>query len=42
VATSGEAIATSETYESRASALNGIESVQRNAAGADIDDQTGG
>jgi uncharacterized protein YegP (UPF0339 family) len=42
VATSGEVIATSETYQSKASALNGIESVQRNAAGADIDDQTAG
>jgi uncharacterized protein len=42
VATNGEVIATSETYQSKASALNGIESVQRNAAGADIDDQTSG
>jgi uncharacterized protein YegP (UPF0339 family) len=33
-------IATSEAYESRASAINGIESVKRNAPTAEIDDQT--
>jgi uncharacterized protein YegP (UPF0339 family) len=33
-------IATSEAYESKASAVNGIESVKRNAADAAIDDQT--
>jgi uncharacterized protein YegP (UPF0339 family) len=42
VATNGEIIATSETYQSKASALNGIGSVQRHAAGAGIDDQTSG
>ncbi|KQV74951.1 hypothetical protein ASC61_08035 [Aeromicrobium sp. Root344] len=36
----GQVIATSEMYESKASALNGIESVKANAAGAAIDDQT--
>jgi uncharacterized protein len=33
-------IATSEAYESRESALKGIESVKTNAPGADLDDQT--
>ena len=33
-------IATSENYESKASAINGIESVKRNAPTAEIDDQT--
>jgi len=42
VATNGQVIATSETYESKASALNGIESVKRNAPGAAVDDQTAG
>ncbi len=37
----GQIIATSEAYESKHSALNGIESVQKNAAGAEVDDQTG-
>ena len=36
----GEVIASSETYESKASALNGIESVKRNAPNAEVDDQT--
>ena len=40
VATNGQVIATSESYESKASALNGIESVKRNAPGAAVDDQT--
>jgi uncharacterized protein len=40
VATNGQVIATSENYESKASALNGIESVKRNAPDAKIDDQT--
>jgi uncharacterized protein YegP (UPF0339 family) len=30
-----------EAYESKASALNGIDSVRRNAADATLDDQTG-
>jgi uncharacterized protein YegP (UPF0339 family) len=36
----GEIIAVGEAYESKAGALNGIESVKRNAADATIDDQT--
>ena len=40
VATNGQVIATSEAYESKASAVNGIESVKRNASSADVDDQT--
>jgi uncharacterized protein len=35
----GQVIATSEAYESRESALKGIESEKNNAPGADIDDQ---
>jgi uncharacterized protein YegP (UPF0339 family) len=31
VATNGQVIATSEAYETKASAINGIESVKRNA-----------
>jgi uncharacterized protein len=40
VASNGQVIATSEAYESKASALNGIESVKTNAPTAEIDDQT--
>ena len=40
-AANGQVIATSETYESKESALNGIESVKTNAPGAEVDDQTG-
>jgi hypothetical protein len=40
VAGNGQVIATSETYESKAAALNGIKSVQTNAPGAEVDDQT--
>lgn len=36
----GEIIATSEGYKSKASAINGIESVQKNAPDAKIYDQT--
>ena len=39
-ARNGEIIASSEAYESKASAKNGIKSVQRNAVTATIDDQT--
>jgi uncharacterized protein YegP (UPF0339 family) len=39
VATNGQVIATSEAYESKASAINGIELVKRNAPDAEIDDQ---
>jgi uncharacterized protein YegP (UPF0339 family) len=37
----GEVIATGESYESKASALGGIDSVRKNAADAKLDDQTG-
>ena len=40
VATNGQVIATSEAYESKANALKGIESVKRNASGAEVDDKT--
>jgi uncharacterized protein YegP (UPF0339 family) len=40
-ASNGQVIATSETYERRQAALNGIESVKKNAPVADIDNQTG-
>ena len=36
----GEVIATSEVYESKAACLNGIESVRKNAAAANVEDQT--
>ena len=36
----GEVIAISEGYAAKASALNGIESVRKNAADATIDDQS--
>ena len=41
VAGNGQVIATSETYERKASALNGIESVKKNAPDAEVDDQSG-
>jgi uncharacterized protein len=41
-AANGQVIATSEAYESRESALKGIESVKANAPGAQLDDQTKG
>ena len=37
----GETIAQSETYESKASAQNGIRSVKENAPAAPVEDQTG-
>ena len=40
VAGNGQVIATSEAYERKVSALNGIESVKTNAPGAALDDQT--
>ncbi|MEV6555042.1 DUF1508 domain-containing protein [Nocardia sp. NPDC051756] len=40
-AANGEVIAASQAYESKAAAKNGIESVQKNASVATIDDQTG-
>lgn len=36
----GEVIAVGEAYETRAGALNGIDSIRRNAAEAVLDDQT--
>jgi uncharacterized protein len=42
VAPNGQVIAASQTYEDKASALNGIESVKQNAPAAQLDDQTGG
>ena len=41
-ATNGQIIATSEAYETKRAAMAGIASVQKNAAGATIDDQTDG
>ena len=40
VDTNGQVIASSESYETKASALKGIESVKRNASSAEVDDQT--
>jgi len=40
LAGNGQVIATSETYERKQSALNGIKSVMENAPGAELDDQT--
>ncbi len=39
-ATNGQIIATGEGYKTKASALNGIESVRKNAQTAEVDDQT--
>lgn len=36
----GEIIAVSESYKTKDSALNGIESVKKNAGDANVDDQT--
>jgi uncharacterized protein len=40
VATNGQIIATSEIYESKASALKGIDALKRNAPTAQLDDQS--
>lgn len=40
LSTNGQVVATSESYNSKASAMGGIRSVQRLAAGAEIEDQT--
>lgn len=40
VAGNGQVIATSEAYETRESALKGIDSVKADAPGAKVDDQT--
>jgi uncharacterized protein YegP (UPF0339 family) len=39
-ASNGQVIATGEAYETKASALNGIESVRKNAGSATLEDQT--
>ncbi len=39
-ASNGQIIATSESYKTKAAALNGIESVKKNAPEAATDDQT--
>jgi uncharacterized protein YegP (UPF0339 family) len=36
----GEVIASSESYGTKAGALNGIESIKKNASDANVDDQT--
>ena len=40
LATNGRVIATSDSYKTKAAALNGIESIKKNAPGASTDDQT--
>ena len=40
VATNGQVVATSESYKQKASAMNTIASIQKNAGGATIDDQS--
>ena len=40
VSTNGQIVATSEAYNSKASAMNGIRSVQKLAADAVVEDQT--
>ena len=40
ISTNGQIVATSEAYNSKASAVNGIRSVQKLAADAAIEDQT--
>lgn len=40
-ASNGQVVAVGEAYETKASAMKGIESVRKNAAGASVDDQTG-
>jgi hypothetical protein len=40
LSTNGLVIASSQTYESKASCMAGLRAVQKNAAGAAIDDQT--
>jgi uncharacterized protein YegP (UPF0339 family) len=40
LASNGRVIATSELYNTRAAAMNGIESIRKNAAAAALDDKT--
>ncbi|HEY3956887.1 MAG TPA: YegP family protein [Streptosporangiaceae bacterium] len=42
VASNGQVIATSETYNSKEAALNGIESVRKNAPDAPVNDESAG
>ena len=42
VASNGQTVATSETYTRKQSAIDTIESIQKNAGNAAIDDQTDG
>jgi uncharacterized protein YegP (UPF0339 family) len=42
VATNGQVIASSEHYETHRACLEGIESVRRNAANAELVDEAGG
>lgn len=39
-ASNGQVIAVGEAYESKSAAMNGIESVKKNAGSATVDDQT--
>jgi uncharacterized protein YegP (UPF0339 family) len=39
-ASNGQIIAVGESYDSKASAINGIESIKRNASEAEVIDQT--
>lgn len=39
-AANGQVIATGEGYKTKASALNGIDSIRKNAPDAPVDDQT--
>ena len=39
-ASNGQVIAVGEAYESKASAMKGVQSVQKNAPTATVDDQT--
>jgi uncharacterized protein YegP (UPF0339 family) len=41
LASNGQVIASSEGYKTKTAALNGIDSVKRNAVDASTDDQTG-
>jgi uncharacterized protein len=41
VASNGQVVATSETYSRKASAMSTIASIQKNAASATVDDQSG-
>jgi uncharacterized protein YegP (UPF0339 family) len=42
LAANGQVIATSEAYEHKQAAINGIESVKKNAPEAAVEDQTAG